>query len=191
MNQEQKEVQKKIEEKKRKIVLWLKNPYNLGFLAIILAAIIIRLYYFFLTKNQPLWWDEAEYMLKAKSIALGTPDTGWWYGRPILFPLISSIFFKLGLGEIGIRFIWLIMSVFNVCLIYFLGRELFNKRVGLIASALMSVSYIELFYSNRMLVNLPEVFFTLVAFILFVKVEFSNQNKKLIRWILPLLMIGT
>jgi 4-amino-4-deoxy-L-arabinose transferase-like glycosyltransferase len=130
-------------------------------------------------------------MLKAKSIALGTPDTGWWYGRPILFPLISSIFFKLGLGEIGIRFIWLIMSVFNVGLIYFLGRELFNKRVGLIASALMSVSYIELFYSNRMLVNLPEVFFTLVAFILFVKVEFSNQNKKLIRWILPLLMIGT
>ena len=50
---------------RNKIEMFLRNKYNLMFFGIILIAFIIRLYYFIYTYNQPLWWDEAEYMSMA------------------------------------------------------------------------------------------------------------------------------
>ena len=44
------EVTQKIEARKEKIKNWLKDPSNLIFIGIIIFAIAIRLYYFFLTK---------------------------------------------------------------------------------------------------------------------------------------------
>jgi len=55
-----------MENRTERIKLWLKDPYNLTLVIIIVLAFAIRLYYFFITKNQPLWWDEAEYMATAK-----------------------------------------------------------------------------------------------------------------------------
>ncbi|VVB80292.1 Dolichyl-phosphate-mannose-protein mannosyltransferase [uncultured archaeon] len=173
-----------------KVKKWLKDPQNLVLIGILLLALVLRLYYFFLTTNQPLWWDESEYMLKAKSFAFGTPDTGWWYGRPILFSVISSFFFKVGLGELGIRFLWVLVSLATVYLVFYLGKTLFNKKIGLIAALLASLSYIDLFYTLRLLVNLPEVFFALLAYALFVKVEFGQGSKKLIWAIIPIILIG-
>jgi 4-amino-4-deoxy-L-arabinose transferase-like glycosyltransferase len=177
-------------ENKEKIINWFKEPKNLMLVGILLFALAIRLSYFFLTKSQPLWWDEAEYMLKAKNIAFGTPDTGWWFGRPILFSVISALFFKLGLNELGIRFFWVILSIINVYLVYYIGKSLFNKNIGLIASLIMAVSYIDLFYTFRLLVNLPEITFVLLAFSLFINVEFLNKSKKNIWWIIPIILIG-
>jgi len=36
--------QKKIESRKQRVKLWLKNPYNLGILLIVLASFILRIY---------------------------------------------------------------------------------------------------------------------------------------------------
>ena len=117
----------KTEKTKNKIKNWLKNPYNLSLLAILVFAFLIRIYFFLLTKNQPLWWDEAEYMLKAKSIALGTPETGWSAEiRPILFPFLASIFFLAGLGEIPLRLIMVFISLISIFFIYFIGKNIFN-----------------------------------------------------------------
>jgi len=48
-----------LEKRIGEVVRWIKNPYNFAFVAILAFTIILRLYYFSLTKNQPLWWDEA------------------------------------------------------------------------------------------------------------------------------------
>ncbi|MEM3074692.1 MAG: hypothetical protein QW727_02000 [Candidatus Pacearchaeota archaeon] len=61
--------EEKIEKRKQKIKNWLSDKHNLVLFGILIFAFIIRLYYFALTKNQPLWWDEAEYMSAAKSYA--------------------------------------------------------------------------------------------------------------------------
>lgn len=177
--------------KSNKIISWFKDPYNLSLAAIIILALVIRIYYFIITKNQPLWWDEAEYMLKAKNIAFGTPDPSWWFGRPILFPFLSGILFKLGLGEIGIRFFWVIMSTACIYLVYYIGKNTFSKRIGLIAASIMCFSYIDLFYSCRLLVDLPEIFFVLLAYALFINSEFLGKSKKYIWLVLPVLLVGT
>lgn len=175
---------------KEQVKKWLKDRENLIFILILIFAFALRLYYFFITKSQALWWDEAEYMLKAKSIALGTPDTGWWAGRPILFPLIASVFLKIGLGEIGIRFFWVLLSTCNIVLIFLIGKALFNKKIALIASFLFSVFYIDLFYTSRLLVDMPQIFFILLSAYFFIQGYMLNGNKKLIWLIIPILIFG-
>jgi len=47
------------------------------------VALVVRVYVLTLTAGQPVWWDEAEYLIEARSLALGTPDTGFYSGRPL------------------------------------------------------------------------------------------------------------
>jgi len=183
-------VDEKVERRKNKIKSWLSNPYNLSIIGILIFAFAIRLYYFSLTKDQAVWWDEAEYLLKAKNIVFGTPDTGWWFGRPVLFSLVVALLFKIGIGEIGIRFLWVLLSTFNILLIYLIGEKLFNKRVGLIAGFLFSFFYLDLFYTMRLLVDMPQVFFILLASLFFIKGHLLQENKKYIWFIIPILVIG-
>ena len=72
---EHKEDNRIVEERKNKLkekFPWLKDNYNLMFLAVLLVFIGIRIYYFALTYDQPLWWDEADYMDMARN----------WLGGP-------------------------------------------------------------------------------------------------------------
>ncbi len=181
----------KILEFKEKAKVWIKDPYNLVLVGILAFALAIRLYFFFVTKTQPLWWDEAEYMLKAKNLAFGTPETGWFSGRPILFSLVSALFFKIGLGQAAIRFVLILFSTGGVLLTYLIGKEMFNKKVGLVAAFIMACFYIDLFYTSRLLVDMPQVFFVLLATFLFVKYYFGDGNKNLVYWIIPVLLVGS
>jgi len=175
-----------MDERAKKIKSWLSVRENQVLIGIIVLAFAIRLYYFFLTKGQALWWDEAEYMLKAKSIALGTPDTGWWVGRPILFSAILSGFYFLGLGEISIRFALILVSVLSVYLVYYIGKKLFNENTGLISSFLYSMFYLNLFYSVRIMVDVLSLTLGLLAFSFYI-----SGKKRLIWAIIPVLVIAT
>ena len=157
----------KKEELKERISEFFSVNYKTILIALLVFAFLVRLYYFILTKSQPVWWDEAEYLLKAKSIALGTPDTGFWEGRPILFPIMLSAFYFIGLGEISIRFFLIIISFFSVYLVYLVGKQLFSEKIGLISAFLYSLVYINLFYTVRVMVDIPHVFLGLLAFYFF------------------------
>ena len=103
-----------------KIKEWLKNKDNLILILVISVAIIIRLYYFFLTLNQPLWWDEADYMMMSKSIA---SDIEYKFDpvRPVLFSIINGVVFKItGYNEFFPRLLLLIMSILVVVYTYLL-----------------------------------------------------------------------
>src|SRR3989344_754983 len=180
-----------VKKRKDKIKDWFKDPLNIVLVLILVFSLTIRLYYFILTKTQPLWWDEAEYLLKAKSLAFGTPDTGWAAAiRPLLFPILAAFIFKIGLTEISLRFLWAVLSTINIWLLYLIGKTMFNKKVGLIAAFLLSVFYLDLFYTTRMLVDMPQIFFILLGTLFFVKYYFSNGSKNLILFVLPILFLG-
>ncbi|HLF54036.1 MAG TPA: hypothetical protein VI544_02545, partial [Candidatus Nanoarchaeia archaeon] len=108
------EEENKMEERKERVKKWLKNPYNLALIGVLVFAFAIRLYYFFVTRGQPLWWDEAEYMSTAKHWAFGVPyDLN--PQRPPLFQFLAALSFIVGLGENFIKFTWtLLPSVFLV-----------------------------------------------------------------------------
>jgi len=163
--------------KKEKIKAWFKDKYNLAFVAILIFAFAIRLYYFFLTKNQPLWWDEAEYMLKAKNIAFHTPDTGFSPEREIIVPLFFSLLLRLGFGEIGIRLIQVLVSTLTVFMTYFLFSKVINKKVALIATFAMAFFWLHIFFTERVLLYLwaPLAYLLIVYFFY---TGFLLKNKK-------------
>ena len=126
-----------------------KNYYLYALILIIIFSFSINLYYFFLTKDQPLWWDEAEYMSTAKSWAFDIPYQ-INQQRPPLFPLLGAITLKLGLSDLVFKFLFiLIPTVLNVFVIYLLGKEMFNKKVGLGSSFIMAVFWSLIFWTAR------------------------------------------
>ena len=172
-----------------KIKNWFKDPHNIYFFIIIALAIIIRLYYFKLTYNQPIWWDEGEYMNMAKAMAFNR-DYIFLPVRPIFFSLISAIFFKISNTEFLPRVLMLILSILSVYAVYLLGKETYGKKAGLLASLFMSIFYLNLFFTYRFLVDLPSLtFFTLSAF--FFYRYFRDNNKKMLYYGAVIIGIGT
>jgi 4-amino-4-deoxy-L-arabinose transferase-like glycosyltransferase len=156
-------------ERKEKIKNWFKDRQNLFLFLIISFALILRLYYFFITSNQALWWDEAEYMLKAKTIFQGTPITGLAPFREVFIPYIWSVLFLLGNGELLVRFSQAIISTLTVLLTYLVGKQLINKKVGIISALFMAVMPIQLFFTERVLTYLWTPFIYLLVVYLFIK----------------------
>jgi 4-amino-4-deoxy-L-arabinose transferase-like glycosyltransferase len=187
MEQEEKIIEKRAE----KITSWIKDPHNLFLVLIIVLAIAIRLYYFILVKNQPLWWDEAEYMNMAKHWALGTEYLRFDVVRPVLFSLVNALFFKISPTEFLPRIFMLSLSIASVIIVYYFGKEVYNKKVGLIACFMMSVFYLNLFFSYRLQMDVPSLtFFTFSAYF-FYKYFKNSENHKALYWASALIAIGT
>ena len=164
---------------KEKIRSFLKIRDNQFLILLMLFAIFIRLYYFIKLGNQPIWWDEGDYLSIAKVWALNMPKPEWWHifagMRPLLIPLIWAFIIKIGIGEFGMRFITLLIpSILTIYLVYAVGRDLYNNKIGLIAGFIMSVYWVHLFYTYRLLTDIPAMFFGMLTIYFF----YSRYIKK-------------
>jgi len=163
---------------RNKLEYFLRDKYHLVFLGVLLIAFIIRLYYFINTYNQPLWWDEAEYGSMAKNILYGIPYD-FNPQRPILFPLLISLFLWMG-ESVAKFFVVFLPSLGVVILTYLLGKELYDKKIGLIASFIMSVFWILLFNGTRLHADVLGLFLSLLGVYLFWKGYILRKSAKLI-----------
>ena len=167
-----------LEKRIDKIKKWIKDPYNLGLLLIILASIIIRIYYFIMTKSQPIWWDEAEYLNIARRWAFGI-DFKFLAVRPILFSFITAIFLKISNSEFLPRLFISILSVVSVYGAYLCGKEFYNKRIGLLTATFISFFYLTLFFTFRLIVDIPSLAFFTFSMLLFYKYIKTGSHKSL------------
>ncbi len=170
-----------------KISKFWKDNHNKIFIAIFILAVIIRFYYFAYNFDQPLWWDEAAYGLEAKHFAFDTPSTGFHAGRPILETLIQIPLLKIGLGEVFFRFLRVLFSLAVIPLIYYVGNKVFNKKVGLIASFIFAVFWVDLFYLPRFLPDLLGLLFFMLFLAVFYK---SKENEKWFKWLGPIFIFA-
>ena len=158
---------------------WIKDDYDKCLVGVLIVAFIIRMLVYMQTKHQAIWWDAADYLASAKRWGLGlnTIDV-WYYRRGFLWPLIESSFFRIGLGELSIRFLVILLSVGIVFVTYQLISMMFNKKLGLLTSIGITFSWVFLFFSGRPLTNLPATFFFLTAVFFFWKGYMENRGKK-------------
>lgn len=172
-----------IQERKNKLskffFSWIKDNYNKTFLALLIIAFIIRFIVFLKTMNQPLWWDGADYLVAAKRLGLNLDIRDiWYFRRGFFWPLFSALFFKIGFGEIGIRFSEVLFSIGIVFVSYFIISEMFDKKKALLVSLCLSFSWIVLFFTGRILTELPSTFFLLLSLLFFWKGYVNNSSKK-------------
>ncbi|MEM0465205.1 MAG: hypothetical protein QXW97_00715 [Candidatus Pacearchaeota archaeon] len=168
----------KINKRIEKIKSWLKNPYNLSFLILFIIIIIIRFYFFILTSNQPLWWDESQYMSKAKDIAgivkydLGGPRTPF-------YSYILSLFFILNLDyEPFMRFVVLLIpSLLVILLIYLCIKEMYlDRKIAIISLVIAGLLWEHLFYSNRFHTENFSLIFLFLATLVLFKVYIKREK---------------
>jgi 4-amino-4-deoxy-L-arabinose transferase-like glycosyltransferase len=158
----------------------LRDKLSLIFILVLIFSIAIRLYYFFQTNSQPLWWDEADYVSMSKSI-IGTIDYPFTIQRPPLFPILGAAFFFISGSEAFVRFfIVLLPSIGVVIMTYLFGKILYNKRVGIIASLIMGVFWVLLFNTFRIHTDALALLFIMLSMYSFWKYNIkSKQPNKL------------
>lgn len=125
---------------------------NKRLIALMVLTVVIYSSFFAVSVFQGIteFWDSTEYLLKAKSIALGTSDSGWAPHREIVPAWLWVPFFWSGIGEIGIRVFMLLIGILNVYMAYLVGKEMFNENTGLFIGFLMSVFCLNHFYTTRL-----------------------------------------
>jgi len=180
-------VENKIIEKRKKSLKkvfgsWIKDEHDKLFIIILLATFIFRILIYLKTNEQAIWWDAADYLSTAKRWAGLNPNMIdiWYYRRGFLWAFLSSLIFRIGLGELTIRFLIVLFSTGIVFVSYFLIKEMFDKRLALLVSIGTSMSWVYIFFSGRPLTNIPATFFLLTAVLFFWKGYVKKQNKKFI-----------
>ncbi|MEE8162502.1 MAG: glycosyltransferase family 39 protein [Anaerolineae bacterium] len=120
---------------------------KIAVIAIIILAFALRIYRL---DHQSIWYDEgvsiyfANQSLKDLIAGVSTDN------HPPLHFFTLHFWLKLaGQSEFSVRFLSLISGVLSVPLLFKLGRELFNQRVGLLAAFLLSISPFHVWFSQE------------------------------------------
>lgn len=131
------------------------RKFALLLFGILILGFIIR---FNRISAQPLYGDELTMVYDSYSILkTGTDQTGESFpltfkmgaGRPPGYVYFSIPFVAMfGPSALGVRGLSIFSGLGIIILMYFLGRKLFNERVGLIASFLTSISLWDIYLSR-------------------------------------------
>ena len=136
------------------------------FLAIMLCVKIVILLHKY---HEPIW-DEAVFMGMGKYIYSGGELGLWEAIRPLGLPLILGLFWIIGIDYITASgFIIFFFAGGSLVLTYLLAKDLFNKRVAIIAIVLTYITPFFFLFSNRVLTGIPAMFFCLAAVYSFTK----------------------
>lgn len=140
--------------------------------------------------EQSFWIDEVYSSLAAKSILEnGAPvmPSGQWYSRAILHTSIVAVsMLVLGVSEFAARLPSVFFGVLCIPLTYFFTRELFDKRVALLASFFIAFSTVEIAFSRQARMYQQLQFFYLLSLF-----SFARFNKDASRKNLGLLVVST
>ena len=166
--------------KKNKLKEFLKN--NLAIILILLFGLIIRIYFFILTKNQATWWDESEYI----SVGLH-----WFFGipyelnpqRPPLLSLLEGLILYFGGTEILMKIILeIIPSTLLILISYLIVKEMYNKRLALVVALFTSVFWLILFNTVRLHADIPLLFLSYLGILFFWK-GYVKKQKNYYTWL--------
>jgi len=185
-------IKRPVTNRSSKLTNWAKE--NWIFLLILVFGIAIRLFYFNLTKTQPVWWDESDYLAFAKNLAGLGGDWIVTAQHNSIFPFILAILFKVGLSEAMTKFLVIIIpSILLIPLTYYTVILIYkDKNIALISTFLMAVFWQILFNSMRFHLAAPGLLAGLLAIYIFFKGYerkekiFSIINPK---WAIPLAVI--
>ncbi len=187
----------KLLEKIKKNILGLDRISYL-MIGVILLSFLVRIAYLFY--NPVRGWDESVYLNLGSDLAHNPllyslinsgwndfiPSTDFIYSwpnigfRPPVLPYTLAIlsYFKL---NFIISILIPIISTWSVYLVFVLGKNLFNKRVGLISAIFFALLPINIYTSQKIWVDSVVAFFILLSFNSFWQgFEVGNKRQKLL-----------
>lgn len=158
-------------ENKKKLVF-------IGLSLILLFSFVARIY----PIQTVHWWDETVYLQHAE-IIVGLKEDNYseFNLRPPLLSIFFGIIFLIWQNVIAASFLVALIGVIGVFYAYLLGEKLYNKKVGLIAAAILGLTPFIVQHSRTLLTDVPSLTLLTIGFYYFI-VHF--QGKKTIYGVL-------
>ena len=150
--------------------------YYYVLILIIILALIVRIYFIDFNYEIP-GSDEGEYLVMAESFKGGEIISQWPYYRPFLLPFIWGLLGKLGFGLTTYRITLILFSLASVLLVYLIGKDLFNPKVGLTVAFFMVFYPDEITHSLRILINGVALTMWLLSIYFFQKAYFNKSTR--------------
>ena len=138
--------------------------------------------------NEPLWvGDETVHFQWAEHMKnTGDYLTPWAYGDvclwiskpPLVMWLMSSSFHIFGINNFATRFWSPIFGILSCILIYYLGKTLFNRNIGVLSAFILSTFTTFYTFSRHAMLDIPLVFFSLASIFFFILSEKSEKDRR-------------
>lgn len=135
---------------------------------ILILGLILRV----VNLNQSLWLDESINILAAKNNTLLDFIFVYPIGDfhpPLYFLLIWLWTHIFGFTEISSRSLSVLFGIFAVYILYLLVKDVFNKKIALVSSLLLTTSPLIIYYSQEARMYSLDVFASVFCFYGFVK----------------------
>lgn len=160
----------------------IKNEKCVLFCLLILTLFLraIHVVIVYKANGTTLWNDDWEYFSMGKQIAAGNwapmlDGSRYMQVGPIL-PILIAIFIKtLGTPNVGIFVYNIIVTSLVIPVLYYLGKDLFNRKVGWLL-AIWGVAFMDFYRYNPYLLKEPTVFFFLPLTLFFLIRAIKNIN---------------
>lgn len=130
---------------------------------IIFFAVFLRL----INLDQSLWLDEAtQAILSQGSVYSIIFERGVDFHPPFSY-LILHFWIKMGTSEIWLRMLSVIFGVGTVWIAYKLTKVLFNKKIALLSTILLTVNHYHIYYSQEVRMYAQATFFGVLSIYFF------------------------
>lgn len=140
----------------------------------VLAILFIFLIFFFLRlyhlSFHDFWYDEIATVGYAR-----LPLRNW--NAPLYWILLHYWIKIFGISEFSLRFPSLLFSFFSVILVYLLGQNIFNKKVGIFASFFIGLSPLHLWYAQEARDYSMVLLIGLLSSLLFYRILEKGEDK--------------
>lgn len=167
-----------------------KYKYELFLLTIIFVALLLRL--MGLDKPYGLWYDEMMVYIQAcKSFPIEIiKDCILVDVHMPVYQLLLSLWMKVfGNNDIVIRGLSVVIGTLGVPAIYFAGKELGGKRLGVIAALLLAVNSCSIYYSQELKFYIMLILFSSCSAFFFLRLLDKQDRKNYAGFVLTNLMI--
>ena len=152
-----------------------ENYYILIVFILFIISFALRLYRY---GNQTVQPDEIFYSSWAFAILSQNWEWGinFMLGQPPLFPYLLAVITFLFGGDMNVlRVVPIIFGSLSVFPMYYLGKTLFDRRVGLLSAILLCFCSFHILYSRTLMLEAPVIFFILTSMYFFWKSYNDNR----------------
>jgi Tfp pilus assembly protein PilF len=149
------------------------NRTNIGLIALLLTAFLLRFDYILEIKNAPHTLapavDAAFHDQWAKQVAKGNLGQAPFFRAPFYPWLLGAVYFVFGDSPLPPRILQVLLSTLSVWLTWSLARRLFGSTAGWIAGIIFALYGLTIFYTGELLIVTLIIFLDVLILWLIVK----------------------
>lgn len=155
---------------------------------ILILALMLRIIYL----RESLWLDEAINVLSAKNLGFWDFVTKYPIGDfhpPGYFAILWVWSHLFGYSEAAVRSPSIIFGIISVWITYLIGKNMFNKRIGIISSLFLATNPLHIYYSQEARMYAFATFAVVLSVLFLIRILREDDDLLKVGYILSLILV--